>query len=52
MFSSNMDSLGYQVFKGVSWAFVLGMNLGDTIKDLLLVLDSFLIPMFGLASWP
>ena len=51
MFSSNTDSLGYQSFKGVSWALVLGMHLGDTIKGLLLVLGPFLIPMFGLASW-
>ena len=51
MFSSNTDSLGYQSFKGASWALVSGLYLGDTIKGLLLVLDSFLIPMFGLASW-
>ena len=49
MFSSNTDSLGYQSFKGASWALVLGMPLRDTIKGLLLVLGSFLIPMFGLA---
>ena len=51
MFSSNTDSLGYQSFKRGSWALVSGMHLGDTIKGLLLVLDPFLIPMFGLASW-
>ena len=51
MFSSNMNLLGYQFFKGVSWTLVLGLHLGDTIKGLLLVLDPFLIPMFGLASW-
>ena len=50
MFSSNTDSLGYQSFKGVSWTLVLGLYLGDTIKGLLILLDSFLIPMFGLAS--
>ena len=51
MFSSNTDSLGYQSFKGVSWALVLGQHLGDTIKGLLLVLGPFLLPMLGLASW-
>ena len=51
MFSSNMDSLGCQPFKGASWALVLGMPLRDTIKDLLLVLGPFLIPTFGLVSW-
>ena len=51
MFSSNTYSLGYQSFKGVSWALVLGLHLGDTIKGILLVLGPFLIPMFGLASW-
>ena len=51
MFSSNTDSLGYQSFKGVSWALVLGLHLGDIIKGLLLVLGPFLIPMFGLESW-
>ena len=50
MFSSNTDSLGYHSFKGASWALVAGLYLGDTIKGLLLVLDLFLIPMFGLAS--
>ena len=51
MFFSNTDSLGYQSFKGASWALVSGMHLEDTIKGLLLVLGPFLIPMFGLASW-
>ena len=51
MFSSNTDSLGYQSFKGASWALVLGLPLRDTIKGLLLVLDPFLIPMFGFISW-
>ena len=51
MFSSNMDSLGYQSFKRVSWALVLGLHLGDIIKGLLVVLSPFLIPIFGLASW-
>ena len=51
MFSSNTDSLGYQSFKRASWALVSGLHLGDTIKGLLIVLDPFLIPMFGLASW-
>ena len=50
MFSSNTDSLGYQSFKGASWALVSSLHLGDTIKGLLLVLGPFLIPMFGLAS--
>ena len=44
-------SLGYQSFKGVSWALVLGQHLGDTIKGLLLVLGLFLLPTFGLVSW-
>ena len=47
MFSSNTDSLGYQS----SWALVLGLPLRDTIKGLLLVLDPFLISVFGLVSW-
>ena len=51
MFSSNTDSLGYQSFKRVSWALALGLHLGDTFKGLLLVLDPFLIPIFGLAFW-
>ena len=51
MFSYNTDSLGYQFFKGASWALVSGLHLRDTIKGLLLVLDPFLTPMFGLASW-
>ena len=51
MFSSNTDSLGYQSFKGASWALVLGMPLRDTIKGLLLVLGPFLIPTFELVSW-
>ena len=49
MFSSNTDSLGYQSFKGESWALVSGLHLGDTIKGLLLVLGLFLISMFGLS---
>ena len=51
MFSSNTDSSGYQSFKGVSWALVSGLHLGDTIKDLLLVLSPLLILTFRLASW-
>ena len=51
MFSSNMDLLGYQSFKGVSWALVLGQHLRDTIKGLLLVLGPFLLSTFGLVSW-
>ena len=51
MFSSNTDSLGYQSFKGVSWALVLGQHLRDTIKGPLLVLGLFLLSMLGLASW-
>ena len=51
MFSSNTDSLGYQSFKGASWALVSGLHLGDTIKGLLLVLGPLLILTFGLASW-
>ena len=51
-FFSNTDSLGYQSFKGASWALVLGVHLGDTIKGLLLILGPFLIPMFRLASGP
>ena len=51
MFSPNMNSLGYQPFKGASWALVLGLPLRDTIKGLLLVLGPFLIPTFGLVSW-
>ena len=51
MLSSNTDSLGYQSFKGASWALVSSLHLGDTIKGLLLILDPFLIPMFGLAFW-
>ena len=34
MFSSNTDSLGYQSFKGASWALVSGLYLGDSIKGL------------------
>ena len=37
MFSSNKDSLGYQSFKGASWALVFGLPSRDTIKSLLLV---------------
>ena len=51
MFFSNTDSLGYQSFKGTSWALVLGLPLRDTIKGILLVLCPFLIPKFGLVSW-
>ena len=47
MFSSNMDSLGYQSFKGASWALVSGLHLGDTIKGLTLVLG----PLFNPAAW-
>ena len=50
MFSSNMDSLGYQSFKGASWVLVLGLPLRDTIKGKLLVLGPFLILTFGLVS--
>ena len=48
MFSPNTDSLGCQPFKGASWTLILGLPLNDTIKRLLLVLDPFLIPIFGL----
>ena len=51
MFSFNTDSLGYQSFKRVNWALVLGQHIGDTIKGLLLVLGPFLLPTFGLVSW-
>ena len=51
MFSPSTDSLGYQPFKGASWALVLGLPLRDTIKGLLLVLGPFLIPTFELVSW-
>ena len=51
MFSPNTDFLGCQPFKGASWAIVLGLTLRDTIKGLLVVLDPFLIPTFGLVSW-
>ena len=51
VFSPNTDSLGCQPFKGVSWTLVLGLPLRDTIKGLLLVPGSFLIPAFGLLSW-
>ena len=51
MFSSNTSSLGYQSFKGASWALVLGLPLRDTIKSVLLILGPFLIPTFGLVSW-
>ena len=47
MFSSNTDSLGYQSFKGASWALISGLHLGDTIKGLLLVLGPFLIPFWA-----
>ena len=46
MFSLNMDSLGYQHFKGASWTLVLGLPLRDTIKGLSLVLGPFLIPSY------
>ena len=51
MFSSNTDSLGYKSFKEVSWTLVLGLFLRDTIKSLLIVLNSFLILTFGLIFW-
>ena len=51
MFSPNTDSLGYQPFKGASWALVFCLPLRDTIKGLLLVLGPFSIPTFGLVSW-
>ena len=47
MFSSNTDSLGYQSFKGASWALDLGLHLGDTIKGLSLVLG----PLFNPNIW-
>ena len=50
MFSPNTDSLGFQPFKGVSWALVLGLLLKDTIKGLLLALGPFLILTFRLIS--
>ena len=34
VFSPNMDSLGCQPFKEVNRALVLGLYLGDVIKDL------------------
>ena len=48
MFSSNTDSLGYQSFKGASWALVFSLHLGDTIKGLTLVLG---LLTFGFVSW-
>ena len=48
MFYPNTDFLGCQPFKGANWALVLGLPLRDTIKDLLLVLDPILIPIFKL----
>ena len=51
MFFFNTDSLGYQSFKGASWALGSGLHMGDAIRGLLLVLCSFLIPTFRLASW-
>ena len=50
MFSPNTDSLGYQPFKGASWALILDLPLKDTIKSLLLILGPFLILTFGLMS--
>ena len=47
MFSSNTDSLGYQSFKGASWALVSSLYLGDTIKGLSLVLG----PLFNPDAW-
>ena len=47
MFSPNMDSLGCQPFKGVNWALVLGLYLGNVIKGLLLVLGPVLIPFWA-----
>ena len=52
MFSSNTDSLGYQSFKGASWALVLGLPLRDTIKGLLLVLGLHLGPVRLLFQTP
>ena len=51
VFFSNTDSLGYQSFKGASWALASGLHLGDAIRGLLLVLGPFLIPTFRLSSW-
>ena len=42
-----MDSLGCQPFKGVIWALVLGLYLGDVIKGLLVVLGPFLISFWA-----
>ena len=47
VFSPNMDSLGCQPFKGVNWALVLGLYLGDVIKGLLLALGPFLISFWA-----
>ena len=51
MFSHNMDSLGYQSFKGVNWALDLSLYLGDVIKGLLLVLGPFFNPVLGLRTY-
>ena len=45
--SFNTNSLGYQPIKGVNWALILGLYLGDVIKGLLLVLGPFLIPFWA-----
>ena len=47
VFSFNTDSLGwlcYQPFKGVNWALVMGLSLGDIIKGRALVLGLPLKP--------
>ena len=44
MFSYNTDSLGYQSFKGASWALISGLHFGDTVKGLSLVLGSLFNP--------
>ena len=53
MFSFNTDSLGwscYRPFKGVNWALVLGLSLGDIIKGRALVLGLLLNLLLSLAS--
>ena len=47
MFFLNMDSLDCQHFKGVNWTLIFCLYLGDVIKDLLLVLDPFLISFWA-----
>ena len=44
MFSSKTDFLGYQSFKGASWALLSDLHLGDTIKNLTLVLGPLFNP--------